>query len=154
MVESATPTDFELITQSLTKDARENFDALDKEQKRDGVFTDWLDIGPLFQAMGIEFETHDEFLLLYNATTKQEVKSISEIKLTKDLYVNMILEKVNQTDPLDGIIAEIESTYDTYESDGDKEMVCLYEDLIKFMEESNWLNASKAQNFKQRIIIL
>ena len=53
------------------------------------------------------------------------------------------MEKVNQTDPLDGIIAELESNYDTFESDGDKEMMCLYKDLIKFMEENNWLNASK-----------
>ena len=57
----------------------------------------------------------------------------------------MILEKVNQADPMDGIIAEIEAQYDTYESDdADKAMVCMYDDFITFMEESNWLNASKA----------
>ena len=134
MVDSAAPTEMELVNQELKRDANENFDALTKERKRDGTFTDWMEIGPLFQSMCLEFETHAEFLELYNSTTKLDVKVIADVKVTRDLFVDMIMEKVNQTDPMDGIIAEIESTYDTYENDGDKEMVCLLEDLVKFME--------------------
>ena len=55
--------------------------------------------------------------------------------------MSMILEKVNQTDPIDGIIAELESTYDTYDDEGS--MVCLFEDMVAFMADNNWLNASK-----------
>ena len=134
MVDSAAPTEMELVNQELKRDAHENFDALTKERERDGTFTDWMEIGPLFQSMGLEFETHAEFLELYNSTTKQDIKVIADVKVTRDLFVDMIMEKVNQTDPMDGIIAEIESTYDTYENDSDKEMVCLLEDLVKFME--------------------
>ena len=59
----------ELINYELRKDALDNFDELDKE-KKEGVFTEWLEIGPLFMSMGIEFESHAEFLELYNSTTK------------------------------------------------------------------------------------
>ena len=53
----------------------------------------------------------------------------------------MILEKVNQTDPVEGIIAELESTIDTYDQDGT--VVCLFDDMVAFMADNNWLNASK-----------
>ena len=53
----------------------------------------------------------------------------------------MILEKVSQTDPIEGIMAELESTYDTFDDEGT--MVCLFEDMVSFMADNNWLNASK-----------
>ena len=61
--------------------------------------------------------------------------------LTRELFVSMILEKVSQTDPVEGIIAELESTYDTFDDEGT--MVCLFEDMVSFMADNNWLNASK-----------
>ena len=69
MVDTAPPTEMELINYELRKDALENFDALDKE-KKEGVFTEWLQISPLFMSMGIEFENAEEFLELYNGTAK------------------------------------------------------------------------------------
>ena len=109
MVDKAAPTEMDIITETIRKDARANFDALNKDCARDGTFTEWLEIGPLFQSMGIEFSTHDEFLELYNATTQTETKKVTDVKVDKDLFIKMILEKVNQTDPMDGIIAEIEA---------------------------------------------
>ena len=136
----APPTELEVINYELRKDALENFDALGNDRKKT-VFTDWMEISSLFMSMGMEFETHWEFLDLYNETGDTAVKEISEIELTRELFVSMILEKVNQTDPIDGIIAELESTYDTYDEEGS--MVCLFEDMVAFMANNNWLNASK-----------
>ena len=73
MVEGAPPSEMELINQELRRDAQDNFDALDNAEKKEGFFTEWLKISPLFMSMGIEFETHAEFLELYNSTTKQEI---------------------------------------------------------------------------------
>ena len=41
------------------------------EEKKEGVFTEWLEISPLFQSMGIEFENYEEFIELYNSTAKK-----------------------------------------------------------------------------------
>jgi hypothetical protein len=48
-----------------------------------------------------------------------------------DLYVN-------ESDPVDGVISTIQETYDPEETGKVK-----YQDLIKFMEEYNWLEAEK-----------
>ena len=53
----APPTELEKINYELRKDALENFDALGNDRKKT-VFTDWMEISPLFMSMGIEFETH------------------------------------------------------------------------------------------------
>ena len=136
----APPTELEKINYELRKDALDNFDALSKDRKKT-IFTDWMEISPLFMSMGIEFETHWEFLDLYNETARIRVEEISEVVLTRELFVSMILEKVSQTDPVEGIIAELESTYDTFDDEGT--MVCLFEDMVSFMADNNWLNASK-----------
>ena len=136
----APPTELEKINYELRKDALDNFDVLSKDRKKT-IFTDWMEISPLFMSMGIEFETHWEFLDLYNETASISVQEISEVVLTRELFVSMILEKVSQTDPVEGIIAELESTYDTYDDEGT--MVCLFEDMVSFMADNNWLNASK-----------
>ena len=136
----APPTELEKINYELRKDALDNFDVLSKDRKKT-IFTDWMEISPLFMSMGIEFETHWEFLDLYNETARIKVQEISEVVLTKELFVSMILEKVSQTDPVEGIIAELESTYDTFDDEGI--MVCLFEDMVSFMADNNWLNASK-----------
>ena len=78
---------------------------------------------------------------LYNETADAQVEDIAKIELTRELFVSMILEKVSQTDPVEGIIAELESTYDTYDEEGT--MVCLFDDMVAFMADNNWLNASK-----------
>ena len=87
MVDSAAPSEMEMIAETIRKDCRSNFDALDKDRERNGTFTEWLEIGPLFQSMGVEFETHDEFLELYNATTKTETKKVTDVKVDKELFI-------------------------------------------------------------------
>ena len=53
----APPTELEKINYELRKDALDNFDVLSKDRKKT-IFTDWMEISPLFMSMGIEFETH------------------------------------------------------------------------------------------------
>ncbi len=61
-----------------------------------------------------------------------------DIGITLEQYAQMVDLYVNESDPVDGVISTIQETYDPEETGKVK-----YQDLIKFMEEYNWLEAEK-----------
>ena len=50
----------------------------------------------------------------------------------------MMDQYVQESDPVDGVISTIQETYDINETGK-----CSFEDIIKFMEEYNYLDADK-----------
>lgn len=50
----------------------------------------------------------------------------------------MVDSFINEQDPVDGVIDTIQETYDPKETGQ-----CSFDDIIKFMEEYNYLNADK-----------